>query len=228
MVHGTDSYFAERARNARRLSITAATLGLLLLGLLPLGRTPPIQKLINDPVRFGFEGPEQYVRRITLQALPGDAQNMQDLGAVREHSTRRGGSPTPAAARSSSPAPPENRLRVLGPGESEEDLLARAFHRRSDVPVFQSEELVIEKLVKPAYPDHALTQEIEGHVAVMALVDTNGRVVEVQVLASDLLADREFGQAASEAVWRCEFRPYNPQGKRQEVYALFRFNFTIY
>jgi TonB family protein len=228
MDHGIDTYFAERARNGRRLSITAAALGLIAYALLSLGRTPPIQQMINDPVRFGFEGPDQYVRRITIQSPPGDAQNMQDLGAVREHSTRRGGSPTPAAARSDAAAPRENRLKMLGPGEAEEDLLARAFNRRSDVPVFQSQELIIEKLVKPAYPDHALEHEIEGHLAVMALVDTSGHVVEVQVLANDAVADREFGAAASDAVWRCEFRPYNIQGRRREVYALFRFNFTIY
>ena len=69
---------------------------------------------------------------------------------------------------------------------------------------------------------------VTGNVAVMALVDTNGRVVEVQVLASDLEARVEFGPAASDAVWRCEFRPYQVEGRRRQVYALFRFNFTIY
>ena len=227
MVHGIESYFRERARNARRLSILAAARGSLLYAGLGLGRAP-IKRLINDPVRFGFEGPDQYVRRITLEQPPADDQTLRDIGTVREHSARRGGSPTPRLGSASQPAPPENRLKFLGPGEATEDLLARGFSRRADVPVFQSQELVIEKLVKPAYPQHALDHDIEGHVAVMALVDTNGRVAEVQLLASDAQADREFGGAASDAVWRCEFRPYKVHGRSQEVYALFRFNFTIY
>jgi len=227
MAHGIESYFVERARNARRLSLTSAAIGVALLASLGLGRVPAIQRMINDPVRFGFEGREQYVRRITLEQPPGRAQTLRDLGAVLERSSRRGGSRTPAATQTPA-AEPETRPRILGPGESPEDLLARAYSRRADVPVVQSEELVIDKLVRPAYPEHAYEHDIEGRVAVLALVDTAGRVVEVQVLASDSQARREFGEAASEAVWRCQFRPYRVKGKVREVYAMFRFNFTIY
>jgi hypothetical protein len=38
----------------------------------------------------------------------------------------------------------------------------------------------------------------------------------------------ELERASSEAVWQCRFRPYRPQGRAREVYALFRFNFRIY
>lgn len=227
MAHGTQSYFAERARNVRRLSLIAAAMGLALFAALGLGRVPPIRRVVNDPVRFGFEGPEQYVRRITLEQPPGEAQTLRDLGAVLERSARRGGAPTPAASRSQA-AEPKTRSRVLGPGDAPEDLLARAYSRRADVPVMLSQDLIIEKLVRPAYPEHAREHDIEGRLAVMALVDTSGRVVEVQVLASDALARREFGEAASDAVWRCVFRPYRVGGKAREVYAMFRFNFTIY
>jgi len=230
MDHGSQSHFAERRRNARRLSFIAATTGLLMFGALELGRIPTIHRAIqraNDaPVRFGFEGPEQYVRRITLTQPPGEAQTLRNLGAVLERSARRGGAPTPAASRSRA-AEPATRSHVLGPGDAPEDLLARAFSRRSDVPVMQSEDLIIEKLVRPAYPEHAYDHNLEGRVAVLALVDTTGRVVEVQVEADDIKARREFGPAASEAVWRCVFRPYRVKGKVREVYAMFHFNFTI-
>ena len=143
-----------------------------------------------------------------------------------ERSTRRGGARTPASSKSRA-AEPQTRSHVPGPGDAPEDLLARAFSRRSDVPVMQSEDLIIEKLVRPAYPEHAYEHNIEGRVAVLALVDTNGRVVEVQVEADDIKARREFGAAASEAVWRCVFRPYRVKGQVREVYAEFHFNFTI-
>ena len=75
MTHGTQSYFAERARNGRRLSLIAGTLGFVLLAVLRGGaRVPAVQQMVNDPKRFGFEGPDQFVRRITLQSLPGQAQ----------------------------------------------------------------------------------------------------------------------------------------------------------
>ena len=228
MSHGTQSYFAERARNARRVAIIAATTGLALYAGLGSGsRIPAVKRMFNDPVRFGFEGPEQFVRRITLTRPPGNAQTLRDIGAIRERSARRGGAPSPAPSGHRA-SEPKSHSRVLGPGDDPEDLLARAFSRRADVPVMQSQDLVIEKLVRPAYPEHAYANDIEGHVAVMALVDTSGRVVEVQVLGSDEFARREFGPAASEAVWRCVFRPYRPGGKAaREVYAMFRFNFTI-
>ena len=227
MTHGSQSYFAERARNGRRLSLIAATLGLVLFAALRGGaRLPAVQKILNDPVRFGFEGQEQYVRRITLQAPPGRAQTLRDLGQVLERSARRGGARAPAPSGTKA-AEPETRSNVVGPGLSPEELLARAFSRRADVPVMPSEDLIIEKLVRPAYPEHAYAHDIEGHVAVMALVDTNGRVVEVQVEASDPMARREFGEAASDAVWRCVFRPYRVKGMAREVYAMFHFSFTI-
>jgi TonB family protein len=227
MDHGTQPYFAERRRNGRRLSLIAAALGLVLFSALRGGaRVPAVKKLLNDPVRFGFEGPEQYVRRITLTAPPGSAQTLRDLGKVLERSARRGGARTPAPG-ASRVTEPEKRTHTLGLGDSPEDLLARAFSRRADVPVMHSEDLVIEKLVRPAYPEHAYDHNIEGRVAVMALVDTNGRVVEVQVEASDALTRREFGDAASDAVWRCVFRPYRVKGMAREVYAMFHFSFTI-
>src|SRR5436190_12115380 len=98
MAHGTQSYFSERARNARRLSLIAAVTGLAVFSALGLSRLPPFKRVvdvINDPMRFGFEGPEQYVRRITLTRPPGEAQTLRDLGAVRERSATRGGAPTP-------------------------------------------------------------------------------------------------------------------------------------
>jgi TonB family protein len=229
MAHGTQTYFAERARNARRLSLIAAATGLVLLASLSLTRIPPFRRVVrwvNDPMRFGFEGQDQYVRRITLSQAPADAQTLRNLGAVLERSVRRGGAPSPIASATRA-AEPATRSPALGPGDAPEDLLARAFSRRADVPVLQSQELVIEKLVRPAYPEHAYAHDIEGRVAVMALVDTTGHVAEVQVLASDALARREFGPAASDAVWRCVFRPYRVAGKVREVYAMFRFNFTI-
>src|SRR5436309_13904192 len=134
MVHGIQGFFAERERNARRISLLAAAFALVLLAALMLARISPIEQALNDPKRWGFEGPEQYVRRIQLEASPGSTRSLRDVGAVVERSVERGGSPSPLASRSGHATPP-NRLPVAGPGQGIEDLLARSFTRRADVPV---------------------------------------------------------------------------------------------
>jgi TonB family protein len=222
------SHFAERARNARRLSLLAATIGLGMFLALGLGRVGPIQRALNDPKRWGFEGPEQYVRRITLARPPGGAQALRDVGEVRERSTRRGGSPTPAASRSPT-AVPKTRPRLLGPGDATEDLIARAVSSRPDLQVVQSEDVVAINVVQPVYPRRAYDDDIEGRVAAVALLDTTGRVIEVQVqvLMENPAVGRDLGEAVSDAVWRSKFRPYRVQGAAIEVWVKFTYNFTI-
>ena len=64
---------------------------------------------------------------------------------------------------------------------------------------------------------------------VQALVDTAGRVVDVQLLASSGV--EPFERSAQEAVWQYRFRPYHGAslpGNPSEVYAIFRFAFRVY
>lgn len=226
MLHGVQAHFAERGRSAKRVALIAVALGLVFLGALWLARIPPIERTLRRvATRFGFEGPDQYVRRILIEPPPGKTQSPRNVGQVIERSSQRGGSATRRSSKSPR-ALPETRPRISGPGDAFDELLARAYARRSDVPIVQSTELVIERLVRPVYPEHARDNNIEGRVAVMALVDTGGRVVEVEVLEG--AAAEELRRAATEAVWRCRFRPYRVSGAVHEVYALFRFNFTIY
>jgi len=226
MRHGIQAFFTEGVRNTRRLSLLCVALGAALYGALWLSRVPPIRSTLRHTlVRFGYEGPDQYVRRILLEPPPGRVPTLRDIGPVIERSAEKGGSAARRTSKSQH-ALPESRPRIAGPGDALEDLLARAYARRDDVPIVQSEDLVIERLVRPVYPEHARENNIEGRVAVMALVDTSGRVVEVEVLQGAAAA--ELGQAASEAVWQCRFRPHRLRGVARDVYALFRFNFTIY
>jgi TonB family protein len=121
---------------------------------------------------------------------------------------------------------PETRPHRLGVGDSEQDLLARAREIYRHAPVVQSEDLIIERLVKPEYPEDAKNRNIEGHVALVALVDTAGEVVSVDLMGST--GERQLEKAATEAVWQCRFRPYKVAGEVHEVYAVFRFAFRIY
>jgi TonB family protein len=144
---------------------------------------------------------------------------------VESRASSRGGNPR--ATRAQRPgAMPETRPTIEGPGDALENMLARATARRSDVPVVLPDQLVIDKLVRPVYPEEAREKNIEGKVSVLALVDTTGAVVEVDVVGDS--AHHLLEQAAVSAVWQCRFRPYRIAGKPREVYVVIPFNFTIY
>lgn len=226
MTHGIAGYFIERARAARRVSLIALLVGLLPLGVLYLARvSPEFRAAITDQTRFGFEGPEQYVRRIELEQAEGMTELLRHLGNVQPLESRRGGARR--GKTSDHPrATPRSSTDVTGPGDSEFDLVSRAVSRRENVPVVRSEDLVIEQLVRPDYPAELLDRNIEGKVMLQALVDTVGAVVDVQVLGST--GETRFEEVAATAVWKCRFRPFKRDGVASEVYAVFRFAFRIY
>jgi len=229
MEHGTEAYFIERARVARRIAVLNIGVSAVVLGALLLMQLPFAQRALRRPqiLRFGFEGPPRYVELVQVEASPGFAAPLRDVGRVRTHSSRAGSGegalvPSPQADR-----PHERRGPAMeGLGESGNDLLSRALAEEGRVPIFQSDELVIEQLVRPQYPEDARNRGIEGRVAVLARVDTLGQVVEAEVMNAS--GELQLDAASREAVLQCRFRPYRVDGEPREVYAVFRFAFRIY
>ena len=226
MVHGSSAYFVEQARCARRVSLL--TLGLGLVGLVALIATQltGLRNARIDTARFGFEGSNQYVRRIRLSAHEGPSPTLSDLGKIQTRSTRPGGRPSPHRRRDATE--PVVRTPVRGSAETGENFFAaRSASRLGGVPVVRSEDLIIDRLIEPEYPPPLLDRNVEGKVTVQALVDTIGQVVAVEVLSST--GETLFERAAEEAVLQCRFRPYRRGGGEvSEVYAVFRFSFRIY
>lgn len=228
MNHGVESFFVEQSRAGRRVAIIAVSLacgGLVPLLALTL---PPFQREVRQiltEVHFGYEGREQYMRRITLQAVRGTHLVTRDMGSIDTRQSRAGGA-VKAKTMKDLRAVPQVRPNLQGPGMSEADLLARSVSRLADIPVVQSEDLIIEHASAPIYPENEIEKGIEGRVMVQALIDTAGRVVDVQLLASTGI--EPFERSAAEAVWQYRFRPYRPNGFTREVYAVFRFSFRIY
>jgi TonB family protein len=223
MEHGVAGYFAEQARFQRRLSMCTLAASVAALFVLGLTRAPVVRDLMKRTARFGYEGPDQYVRRIALRQYQGTSRTLSDLGNVAPRLERRGGA---RATRSSGEGNPQPKARASGPGSSDRDLIARSVSRSANVPIVRSEELVIDRLVKPQYPPPLLERNIEGKVMVQALIDTIGNVIDVQIMAST--GESLFERAAEDAVWQCRFRPFRPDGEVSEVYAVFRFVFSIY
>ncbi len=229
MEHGIQSYFEERARNLRRLSaLSLAVAALLLAPILMIQLTPLGPELRRSRImRFGFEGPPRYVELVQIDARPTTFTSPENVGKVEVRSARSG------ANRGGDPASPRHRPAIVhqapdptGISDAGRDLVARAIASRGHVPIFQSSDLVIETLVRPEYPEDARTRGIEGHVAVLAHVDTLGRVVEAEVMNTS--GEGTLDAASRSAVLQCKFRPYREKDHTQDVYAVFRFSFRIY
>jgi TonB family protein len=228
MEHGIDQFFHERTACRRRVSILSASLSVFLLSLLGTALLPPFSRAIRESpfVRFGFEGPTRYVRLLRVEAVQGTDEDLVNVGTVvTEAASRGGGGGEPRPGRGST-GEAGSAHRPPGAGEAQENLVQRALSGRSGVPVFQSEELIIDHLVRPEYPEEARDRGIEGRVSVIAHVDTTGAVVETQVWVAS--GEPKLDQAAEVAVRQCRFKPYRVGGEVREVFAVFRFSFTLY
>jgi TonB family protein len=235
MDHGSQRYFLERARFERRVSLICAGVSLVVLALetallLPAVRHGVEERLLGDPRhprRFGFEGPEQYVRRITLETNgpPGPRPGRPTI-LFRSAQTVKGGS-TKTVSSDDPHARPDTRRPGIGAGESTEDLvaMARIIYGGSG-PVMRSEDFIVEYMVRPDYPEGPLERNTEGLVALGAVVDTTGAVTRVDLVSSP--GDRELEAAAIAAARRYRFRPYRIAGRVTEAYAIIRFDFKIY
>jgi len=175
-------------------------------------------------LRFGFEGPKRVVELVEYNAVPGEGA-LQSVGKVRAPRTRRGGGEGEAKPAPRGDRTPSRGLEGEG-GTEADDLVKRALSGQTGLPLFQSDDLILDHLVRPIYPEESRAKGSEGRVGVIALVDTLGNVKETALLArsGDPLLDR----ASIVAVEQCRFRPYQQNGVTTEVYAVFRFVFRVY
>ena len=95
-----------------------------------------------------------------------------------------------------------------------------------DALVVRSEDLVIERLVRPEYPSEARDKNIEGVVEALALVDTTGLVLQIQIVGGT--HDPMLEHAAAKAILECRYRPYRVDDQARRVWAAFRIAFSLY
>lgn len=224
-----------RVRYHSRLEADPATHGVALL--LACGFSVAFTLLLFPPhtrhqtaeqaaMRFGYPGPDVFLREIRVRLTNegiGSVSANRLIGNVRRI-------PHAALGDNGIPAKPGSRrgggqggLSDIA-GDATESSLGSLRGRHLNLPTVQSEDLVILTLVKPEYPRLAIDQGLEGHVELLALVDVDGKVREVEIVKS---ATPLLDGAAAAAVRRCVFQPYQPQGRPQAVYAHFRFNFRL-
>ena len=223
LTHGIDTYFGEFFANRRRVATVLLAVSALLAALVVItGRRA--SEVLNDPQRFGFEGPRQWVERVQLEQRA--AQEAPGLFQVTylTAEARKGGK-KPEHISSHPNAEPLVRKQV-GTGEDDDDLLAKARMLALDGPVIRSEDLVIERLVRPVYPEEALEKSIEGVVELVALVDTTGSVLQIQIVGGT--RDPMLEHAAAKAILECHYHPYRISDEASRAWAVFRIAFTLY
>jgi TonB family protein len=226
MRHGIDAYFDGLARDRTRLARIGIVVALLfLVGEFALHQ-PGVRAALNDPKRFGFEGPEQYARHILLEQIglvnqPG--ASAENVVPIELHA---GGGKKPVEALDHGTVP-GGRRSGIGPGDDEETLVSRMRAMALEGPVIRSEDLVAEHLERPEYPEEARAQNIEGLVELVALVDTTGDVTEVHIIGGTHQPMLE--QSATDAALQCRYRAYGlTPSAPQRVWAYFRIRFTLY
>jgi TonB family protein len=223
LTHGIDTYFGEFIANRRRVASVLLVVSTVLAGVLVIaGRRT--SEALDDPKRFGFEGPKQWVERIRLEQLANEeSPGLFQVTYLTAESRKGGKKPTHV---STNPQAEPVIEKQVGIGEDMQDVLAKARMLALDGPVIRSEELVIERLVRPDYPEEARDKNIEGVVELVAHVDTTGSVLEVQIVGGT--REPMLEHAAAKAILQCQYRPYRVQDQTRAVWAAFRIAFSLY
>jgi TonB family protein len=223
LIHGIDTYFGEFVANRRRVATLLVAVSVVLWLAMWLAGRRMVSEVLDDPKRFGFEGPKQWVDRIRLEDLA--ARESPGLYAITylTAEAKKGGK---RANRSSHPNTLPQVVRAPGTGDAEDDLLAKARMLALEGPVVRSEDLIIERLVRPDYPEEARERNIEGTVEVVALVDTTGRVLQIQIVGGT--REPLLESAAAKAILECRYRPYKVDDHARRVWAAYRIAFSLY
>jgi len=224
--YGAAAWFEHTAQSSKRVAMLEIVVGLLVLApFIAIREIPFLASRVHEIriLRFGFEGPPRYVALMQVEAQRSLIDMPLDVGHVIP--TGRAGEPGPGGHAHSN----DRHGKITRPdataGERGQTLVERA-QSGSAAPLMQSSDLVIETLVRPVYPEDARARGIEGHVAVIAHIDTLGAVAEAEVMTPS--GCDELDESSRSAVLRCRFRPYHQDGHAQDVYAVFRFAFRIY
>ena len=225
MLHGIDAYFDEITRFQRRLAAFGIGVSLLVVGTMFVLQRPEVAAALSDPKRFGYEGPEQFVERILLEMQGEEEQLGSNAVNVAPVSKRSGGGQREPAQEGMKPAPVGPKVGQSS-GDDEMTLEARLRALALAGPIVQSQDLVVETMVRPEYPEEARDQDIEGLVELVALVDTTGSVVQVEIIGGSRQPLLE--QAATTAVLKCRYRPYRIHEDIEPVWAYFRITFRLY
>lgn len=210
-----------REREYRRALALAAALAAafhaaLFVTLAPLqGRIPLVRHL-------GYEGPLRLLPEISEMREPGpveaDLETLSGRGARAVlHAIDI------SVVESERPAGARAREETGTRDETAGDELLTQLERSLPQPT--SRELVILRLVKPAYPRSSVLAGVEGVVTFRLHVTSDGVIARAWLLSSQV--DRACDEAARRALLQWRFRPFLTDGEPTDVLVDQRIRFTL-
>jgi TonB family protein len=224
LIHGIDTFFGEFAANRRRVAWLLLAVSALFGGATWLAGRRVVTTVLEDPMRYGFEGQQQWVERIRLEELA--ERESSGLYAITYLTAEARKGDKEVVSRTPHPNAVPQVGRVPGTGADDDDLLAKARMLSLEGPIVRSEDLVIERLVRPDYPEEAHNRNIEGVVEAVALVDTSGQVLQIQIVGGT--REPLLEAAAAKAILECRYRPYKVDAQALRVWAAYRISFSLY
>ena len=224
LTHGIDTFFSEYFANRRRVATVLLAVSGVLLAVIVLLSRRAAETDLSGPKRFGFEGPKQWVEHIRLEELAAEEKpGVYSITYLTAESRRGGKRPTNNSSRRL--AEPVIQ-KTPGEGDADQDIIAKARMLSVRGPIIRSEDLIIERLVRPEYPNEARERNIEGVVEILALVDTTGAVLQIQIVGGT--HEPMLESAAAKAILECRYRPYRVDDQARRVWAAYRIAFSLY
>jgi TonB family protein len=224
LTHGIEVFFSELAAHRRRVAMMLLVVSVGFGLMVVVAGRRVTSEMLDDPLRFGFEGPKQWVERIRLEELAArESPGLYAITYLTAESRKGGEKPK---NRSSHPQAAPQARTAPSEGDAPDDVLARARMLALEGPVVRSEELIIERLVRPEYPEEARSRNIEGIVEMVALVDTSGSVLQIQIVGGT--REPLLETAAAKAILECRYRPYRVRDHALRVWAAYRIAFSLY
>ncbi len=228
-MHGVTASSARREESYnQRLGIALAA-SFLLHAILLFGLPAP--KRWNDAwtaPHIGHAGPEVYLGELNPQDFPVEEQ--ERLASARREAGAMVDEPVEMEQESDER---DRILRQIGSGLQGRDRITNPVVELSEdwsvqstsAPTSRTNEFTILRMVRPHYPLIAIAAGIEGLVKVQAWVDTDGKVIRVELLDSQV--DSTCEDETIRAMNQWQFRPYRIEGDPIEfsVIVPFRFHF---
>ena len=158
-----------------------------------------------------------------LAFAPARSIRLYEIPAAPTPSPAEGGPPPGEAVAGAPPPRPEAPAKAVpGPGGLAQADAGRAIPYESLPP--EAEAPVLVTRVDPRYPDFARKAGLSGDVQLRVLVDLDGRVSRVEVVAG---APGGMTEAATEAVRRWLYHPARIAGRPVPVWKVVRVHFAI-
>jgi TonB family protein len=210
-----------REREYRRALVLAAAVAVashaaIFVSLAPFqGRIPLVRHL-------GYEGPLRLMPEISEMREPGRVEgDMETLSGRGSRAMLH--AVDISVVESERPAGARAREETGARDETVGDELLTQLERSLPQPT--SRELVVIRLVKPAYPRSSVLAGVEGVVAFRLHVTSDGVVARVWLLRSDV--DRACDETARRALLQWRFRPFLVDGEPMDVLVDQRIRFTL-